>query len=71
MADVNAMGRWMISRATSSSAGVKVLLCEANARINEKLAKFGLLEQLGQADVQVGLVDVLAAAQPTPPEAHA
>lgn len=39
--------------------GVKVLLCEANARINAKLANFGLLERLGQPDATSSLVDVL------------
>ncbi len=40
--------------------GVKVMLCEANARINEKLTNFGLLERVGQADARIGLLDVLA-----------
>lgn len=40
--------------------GVKVLLCEANARINDKLANFGLLDRVGQADARIGLLDVLA-----------
>ena len=39
--------------------GVKVMLCEANARINEKLSNFGLLAQLNQANAMVGLLDVL------------
>jgi SulP family sulfate permease len=39
--------------------GVQVLLCEANARINDKLANFGLLDRLGQADATASLVDVL------------
>ena len=42
--------------------GVRVLLCEANARINDKLANFGLLERLGQRDATVSLPDVLAQA---------
>ena len=41
--------------------GVRVRLCEANARINEKLANFGLLERLGQTDAEASLVDTLAA----------
>jgi SulP family sulfate permease len=50
--------------------GVKVMLCEANARINEKLSNFGLLAQLGQADATVGLLDVLGTL-PDRPARHA
>ncbi|MEW6118816.1 MAG: SulP family inorganic anion transporter [Pseudomonadota bacterium] len=39
--------------------GVKVMLCEANARINTKLGNFGLLARLGQADARVSLPEVL------------
>jgi SulP family sulfate permease len=39
--------------------GVQVLLCEANDRINEKLANFGLFERLKQADARLSLLDVL------------
>ncbi|HMM46742.1 MAG TPA: SulP family inorganic anion transporter [Thiobacillaceae bacterium] len=39
--------------------GVKVRLCEANERINEKLARFGLLDQIGQRDARRSLVSVL------------
>jgi SulP family sulfate permease len=46
--------------------GVKVLLCEANARINDKLGNFGLLDRLGQADARISLLDVLATV-PTEP----
>src|SRR5512139_1029968 len=40
--------------------GIRVRLCEANVRINEKLANFGLLKQLDQADARISLADVLA-----------
>jgi SulP family sulfate permease len=40
--------------------GIRVRLCEANVRINEKLANFGLLKQLDQADAGISLADVLA-----------
>ncbi|MCD6706063.1 MAG: STAS domain-containing protein [Thiobacillus sp.] len=40
--------------------GVSVQLCEANARINEKLKNFGLLTRLKQTDATVSLPDVLA-----------
>lgn len=50
--------------------GVKVLLCEANARINDKLANFGLLGRVGQADARISLLDVLATV-PTEPPAEA
>ncbi len=39
--------------------GVKVMLCEANARINGKLANFGLLERVDQADARLSLADAL------------
>ncbi len=39
--------------------GVKVMLCEANARINTKLGNFGLLERLNQTDAGISLPDVL------------
>lgn len=39
--------------------GVNVMLCEANARINTKLANFGLLARIGQADAGVPLAEVL------------
>lgn len=39
--------------------GVKVMLCEANARINTKLGNFGLLERLNQTDAGISLLDVL------------
>jgi len=41
--------------------GGKVLLCEANTRVNEKLKNFGLLERLHQEDAMVSLLDVLSA----------
>jgi len=49
--------------------GVKVLLCEANARINDKLANFGLLGRVGQADARISLLDVLATVPTEPPAA--
>jgi SulP family sulfate permease len=39
--------------------GVRVMLCEANLRINRKLRNFGLLARLGQADASISLVDAL------------
>jgi len=49
--------------------GVKVLLCEANERINAKLGNFGLLARLGQADAQVSLPAVLELAAGENPDA--
>jgi len=49
--------------------GVKVLLCEANAGINDKLANFGLLGRVGQADARISLLDVLATVPTEPPAA--
>jgi len=40
--------------------GVRVLLCEAQPRINTKLANFGLLKRLNQADATLSLLDALA-----------
>lgn len=68
------LGRVPIADATAMQAladvtrhfqqrGVTVRLCEANERINEKLANFGLLARVGQADARVSLVDALADAQ--------
>lgn len=39
--------------------GVKVMLCEANTRINKKLRNFGLLAQVRQADATISLVEAL------------
>jgi SulP family sulfate permease len=49
--------------------GVKVLLCEANERINAKLGNFGLLARLGQADARVSLPAVLELAAGENPDA--
>ncbi|WP_324779614.1 SulP family inorganic anion transporter [Thiobacillus sedimenti] len=62
MADVTAMQALADLTRHFQQRGVKVRLCEANARINDKLANFGLLDQLGQADARISLVDVLAQA---------
>ena len=60
MADATAMKALADMTRHFQQRGVKVLLCEANARINEKLVKFGLLAQLNQADATLGLLDVLS-----------
>ncbi len=60
MADATAMQALADMTRHFQQRGVKVLLCEANARINEKLANFGLLARLGQPDARVSLLDVLA-----------
>lgn len=39
--------------------GVRVILCEANARINKKLRNFGLLAQVQQGDATISLVEAL------------
>lgn len=46
--------------------GVKVRLCEANPRINTKLANFGLLERLNQADAGISLLEVLTQIEAEP-----
>lgn len=60
MADVTAMQALADLTRHFQSRGVRVLLCEANARINEKLANFGLLGRLGQADARISLVEALS-----------
>ncbi len=69
MADATAMQALVDLTHHFQQRGVKVLLCEASPRINEKLGNFGLLAQLGQSDAQVGLLDVLAQVPEVP--AHA
>ncbi len=49
--------------------GVKVMLCEASERINNKLANFGLLTRLGQRDARVSLSDALEQAAKAPTDA--
>lgn len=60
MADATAMQALADLTRHFQQRKVKVLLCEANPRINEKLANFGLLKRLGQADATVSLVEALA-----------
>lgn len=60
MADATAMQALADLTRHFQQRGVKVVLCEANDRINTKLANFGLLERLGQADATISLIDVLA-----------
>ncbi len=67
MADATAMQALADLTRHFQQRGVKVVLCEANARINEKLANFGVLEGLGQADARVSLVDVLTQASAESP----
>ncbi len=62
MADATAMQALADLTRHFQQRGVKVLLCEANARINEKLENFGLLKQLGQTDATVSLLEVLTQA---------
>ncbi len=62
MADATAMQTLMDLTSHFQKRGVRVLLCEANARINEKLANFGLLERLNQTDATVSLLEVLPSA---------
>jgi SulP family sulfate permease len=69
MADVTAMQALADLTRHFQQRGVKVRLCEANARINDKLANFGLLDQLGQADAQASLMDVLTQATEAAPAA--
>lgn len=59
MADATAMQALADLTRHFQQRGVKVLLCEASPRINEKLGNFGLLAQLGQADARIGLVEAL------------
>jgi SulP family sulfate permease len=59
MADATAMQALADLTRHFQRRGVKVLLCEASPRINEKLRNFGLLAQLGQADARIGLVEAL------------
>lgn len=49
--------------------GVRVILTDANARVHGKLAKVGLLEQLGPQGYFSHLPEALAASRPTGPEA--
>ena len=62
MADATAMQALADLTRHFQQRGVKVRLCEANSRINDKLANFGLLAQLGQADARLSLVDVMSTA---------
>ncbi len=59
MADATAMQALADLTRHFQRRGVRVLLCEANPGINEKLANFGLLAQTNQADATVTLVDIL------------
>lgn len=67
MADATAMQALADLTRHFQQRGVKVVLCEANARINEKLANFGVLEGLGQADAKISLLDVLTQASAEAP----
>ncbi len=62
MADATAMQALSDMTRHFQQRGVKVMLCEANDRINAKLANFGLLERLGQTDAKVSLMNVLTQA---------
>jgi SulP family sulfate permease len=62
MADATAMQTLEDLTRHFQKRGVRVLLCEANPRINAKLANFGLLKRLNQADATVSLLDVLPSA---------
>jgi len=62
MADATAMQTLEDLTRHFQKRGVRVLLCEANPRINAKLANFGLLKRLNQTDATVSLLDVLPSA---------
>lgn len=60
MADATAMQTLADLTRHFQQRGIRVRLCEANARINEKLANFGLLQKLNQADARISLTEALA-----------
>ena len=61
MADATAMQTLTDLVGHFQKRGVRVLLCEANPRINAKLANFGLLKRLNQVNAMASLLDVLPA----------
>jgi len=61
MADATAMQTLTDLVGHFQKRGVRVLLCEANPRVNAKLANFGLLKRLNQVNAMASLLDVLPA----------
>jgi anti-anti-sigma regulatory factor len=50
--------------ASLQSQGIRLVLCGANARVAEKLARMGVSDRLGQGGIQPDLASALASLHP-------